>query len=582
MIRWRHDSTPFGPEDVVMCQAVQQGALEAATAAKALGGRKREHRLGQIRVQLIENRLTQTGWYAPSNTSNDPADRITCRSRRSDSLLHRCSSHRVRTPHNTRVHGLLTHPAGVDISADIRHGIYPGDHLYRSQGSEHLPGNRATRHTSKGLASARSAAADPGPVPVLGIVGKVRMGGPILLLKGLVGTGVCVAVIDNETNWCSQGFPFEEARQELELVSLLSLSRQRRLPRPTPSQLRLNLGQVKHDIRGAALDDTPKTSAMGFTETRQPKQLSKATASHEPPSRLYYISPRRAATEAIDGRGPAGALNVKDALIVSLFSLVPRKSTARIMGRVARATWSRWLTRLFVAAYGVDLTEATGTISDYRSLEELFTRKLKPGARPIDQTPESIVSPVDGTLAYFGSTTDGLLELSNGQTLNTQQLLGAESLVEQDVAILYLSPTEYHRVHVPREGEATSWRYVPGDLWMVFPPAVRQIKGLFQGNERAIVHFETDNGPVDVVLVGAFGVGRISLAVCDLITNTKGLAASERLEPAQTLQRGEPLGVFHLGSTVILCSPKGSWRWTAPKDTLIRMGEPLGYVNRES
>lgn len=271
---------------------------------------------------------------------------------------------------------------------------------------------------------------------------------------------------------------------------------------------------------------------------------------------------------------------MKDALIVSLFSLLPRKSAARLMGRVARATWSSWLTRLFVTVYGVDLTEASGSLSDYRSLEELFTRELKPGARPIDQDGENLVSPVDGTLAYMGSTTKGLLELEGGQTLDTQQLLGAETLIEQDVAILYLSPTEYHRVHVPREGKATSWRYVPGDLWMVFPAAVRRIKGLFQGNERAIVHFETDNGPLDVVLVGAFGVGRISLAVCDLLTNTKGEAMAETLEPVQALERGAPLGVFHLGSTVILCSPKGQWTWTASKGRLIRMGEPIGRASR--
>jgi len=246
------------------------------------------------------------------------------------------------------------------------------------------------------------------------------------------------------------------------------------------------------------------------------------------------------------------------------------------MGRIARATWSKWLTRWFVAAYGVDLSEASRTLSDYRSLEELFTRELKPGSRPIDASPAHLVSPVDGRIAYVGSTEGGQVILDGGQILDTKTLLGAEATIERDVAILYLSPTDYHRVHVPREGLATSWRYIPGDLWMVFPAAVRRIKGLFQGNERAIVHFDTENGPLDVVLVGAFGVGRISLAVCDLLTNTGGTPCAGKLEPPVQLERGAPLGVFHLGSTVILTSPKGSWSWTKDQGEAVRMGEAIG------
>jgi phosphatidylserine decarboxylase len=267
---------------------------------------------------------------------------------------------------------------------------------------------------------------------------------------------------------------------------------------------------------------------------------------------------------------------VKDAFIVTLLSVLPRKSGARLVGRIARTTWSKWLTRWFVAAYKVDLSEASRPLSDYQSLEDLFTRELKPGSRPIDSASDRIVSPVDGRVAYIGSTVDGRIVLDGGQTLDTNELLGEELPSERDVAILYLSPTEYHRVHVPREGVATAWRYLPGDLWVVFPAAVRRVKGLFQGNERAVVRFDTDKGPLDVVLVGAFGVGRISLAVCDLLTNTSGKPCEGRLQPPRQMERGAPLGIFHLGSTVILCSPKGSWSWTVAQGAAVRVGEPIG------
>ena len=123
---------------------------------------------------------------------------------------------------------------------------------------------------------------------------------------------------------------------------------------------------------------------------------------------------------------------------------------------------------------------------------------------------------------------------------------------------------------VPRDGDD---RHVhPG----VGQPAV-VVDGLFQRNERAIVRFDTDHGPLDVVLVGAFGVGRITLSVCDLVTNADG-SPSERMEviePPRHLDRGEELGVFHLGSTVILVAPPGRWRWTVRAGDPVRVGRPL-------
>ena len=236
------------------------------------------------------------------------------------------------------------------------------------------------------------------------------------------------------------------------------------------------------------------------------------------------------------------------------------------MGQVARSRASRWLTRVFVSAYAIDLDEAEGSIEDYPTLEALFTRRLRPGLRPVDASPDVLVSPVDGTCAFAGRSQGGAIEVAPGQALHLGALLDRPLQGERDVFVLYLSPRDYHRVHVPREGRATGWSYVPGTLWPVFPAAVRRVSGLFARNERAIVQLQTDRGQLDVVLVGAFGVGRISLTVCDLITNSGGQPASGPL-PRIPLERAQELGTFHLGSTVVVIGEG----WTP----LVRPGDPV-------
>lgn len=266
---------------------------------------------------------------------------------------------------------------------------------------------------------------------------------------------------------------------------------------------------------------------------------------------------------------------MKDALIVSLLSVTPRKRGARTMGWLARRRASRWLNRAFVRAYQVDLSEATGALEDYRTLEALFTRSLKPGARPVATEARAVVSPVDGVAAWVGTSTDGAVPVTPRHKLRLSELVDEPVTGERDVAILYLSPRDYHRVHVPREARATAWRYVPGTLWPVFPAAVRRVRDLFARNERVSVHLDSDIGPLTVVLVGAFGVGRITLEVCDLITNSGGRHAAGALTPPVPLERGALLGTFHLGSTVVLLAPTGQLQWTVEPGERVRCGAVL-------
>jgi phosphatidylserine decarboxylase len=267
---------------------------------------------------------------------------------------------------------------------------------------------------------------------------------------------------------------------------------------------------------------------------------------------------------------------LRDALIVSLFSLLPRNRTARMMGRAARSRPSRWVTSAFVRTYGVDLSEAEGTLEDYPTLEALFTRRLKPGVRPIDASADALVSPVDGRVASVGATHGGRVEVAPGRFMNVSDLVGRPVEGERDVVVVYLSPKDYHRVHMPREGRVVRWRYRPGTLWPVFPPAVRRVDGLFERNERAVAEIETDLGSLSLVMVGAFGVGRMSLAFCDLLTNVKSGPRDEAPQPPPSLGRGELFGTFHLGSTVVLVLPPGACSFNVRPGDVVRYGAKIG------
>ena len=248
------------------------------------------------------------------------------------------------------------------------------------------------------------------------------------------------------------------------------------------------------------------------------------------------------------------------------------------MGWFARTKLSRKITQWFIKTYGLNMDEASAPVESYATLEALFTRTLHPDARPIDHDKESLVSPVDGQVAAVDTSIQGEIPLTPNRSLNLSRLLEDHASEERDAIVLYLSPKDYHRVHVPREGRISRWAYIPGSLWPVFPAAVRKVKGLFSRNERALVRIESDQGPIDVVMIGAFGVGRMSLACCDLLTNTGGKATQTQLSDPLPCERGEHLGTFHLGSTVVLVTPKGHWNWSVKVGESVKMGQLIGHL----
>lgn len=258
---------------------------------------------------------------------------------------------------------------------------------------------------------------------------------------------------------------------------------------------------------------------------------------------------------------------------------------SRIVGRLSDLHLPRTLRvaaiRTYARAYGVDLEEAALPPAAYPTFNAFFTRRLRDGARPIETASEVVVSPSDSRLSSIGRVpADGRLDQVKGETYGVDALLGSAQDAARfragQHATLYLSPAMYHRVHSPVDGEIVAWRYLPGRLFPVNAAGVGSVPGLFTRNERVVVSVETlAHGSVAVVLVGAANVGRISLAFAELVTN-RGYAPGSFQPPAPIpIRRGDELGIFHLGSTVVLLVADPGLVPAARAGEPVRMGRAL-------
>lgn len=274
---------------------------------------------------------------------------------------------------------------------------------------------------------------------------------------------------------------------------------------------------------------------------------------------------------------------MRDAFLVTLLSLLPRNHASRFMGWFARLRLpgflNRWLLRWYVGHYRVDTREMEGSLADYPSLEAFFVRRLLPGARPVCEEPEAVVSPADSVLVAAGRVYQDLLPQSGKLLFRASELLGGDHPFEGgSFLILYLSPPDYHRVHAPLAGRVGRWQYLPGTLYPVFRAAADRVPGLFARNERLVTWLQTAAGQVAVVMVGAFGVGRMTASFCDLTTNCAGQARDERAPAPCDLTVGQELGCFHLGSTVILFFEPGRVAVEAPVGARVRVNARIGRV----
>jgi len=276
---------------------------------------------------------------------------------------------------------------------------------------------------------------------------------------------------------------------------------------------------------------------------------------------------------------------VNDALIVSMLSMVPKRTSARMIGIGARLKLPRFahrmLVRWFVRKYKVDLSESVGDIADFDSLGEFFIRKLKPGMRPIDDAADILVSPVDGKAHTFGRIENGLFLQADGHPASVEQLIGPDQAARFDggnYAVLYLAPPDYHRVHAPISGTIANLDYRGGTLWPVFAAATRKVDELFGRNERLVMHMDTAAGRIAYVMVGAFGVGRIGNVFDGQITNAGGRVNSRSFDEPPAVERGGEMGRFELGSTVILLTEPGRLEWEMDLGQVLRVGRKIAKV----
>lgn len=266
---------------------------------------------------------------------------------------------------------------------------------------------------------------------------------------------------------------------------------------------------------------------------------------------------------------------------------LPQKLLSRLAGWLAEKRLG-WLTRvfiwLFVRYYRVDMQEASeSNLNRYATFNEFFTRSLNLDLRPIAQLVSAVVSPVDGFISQIGHLNNDVLLQAKGRTYSLTELLAGDESVshfKQGIFLTaYLAPKNYHRIHMPVGGKLTKMLYVPGKLFSVKPRSLSTVDRLFARNERVICLFDTNVGPMGLVLVGAFLVGQIVTKWAGPVSSMTKSIASWSYNKA-IFEKGEEIAHFKMGSAVILLFQKHmSWMPQCQPGAALRLGEMIADSN---
>lgn len=272
-------------------------------------------------------------------------------------------------------------------------------------------------------------------------------------------------------------------------------------------------------------------------------------------------------------------------------ALLPHQLLSRLVRQATRwqtPWWKNFLIRQFIRLFDVDMSEAAQPAADYADFNAFFTRALRAGIRPLPSDPRAIACPVDGHVSACGHIDGDRILQAKGHDYSLTSLVGgdpghAARFANGQYATLYLSPRDYHRIHMPCTGRLTETVYVPGRLYSVAPHTTRAIERLFTRNERLVALFDTDHGPMAVVLVGAIFVSCMETVWDGIVNPRLGMQRQARSfadegQPTRELERGAELGRFNMGSTVILLFGPGQAQWS---DLLtpgagVRMGLEIG------
>ncbi|MDP2716404.1 archaetidylserine decarboxylase [Rheinheimera sp.] len=284
-----------------------------------------------------------------------------------------------------------------------------------------------------------------------------------------------------------------------------------------------------------------------------------------------------------------------DNLKITLQYLMPKHLISRLVGKLAAAKlgwFTHFLINRFIKAYGINMAEAQfERAQDYASFNEFFTRPLKDGIRPLATEADIVAHPVDGCISQLGPIVQGQLVQAKNHSYSLQALLGgdiaaAEPFIGGDFATIYLAPKDYHRIHMPVSGTLRQMIYVPGDLFSVNPLTAENVPDLFARNERVVTIFDTELGPMALVLVGATIVASIETVWAGTVTPPAGKNVFRWTYPAQgknaiTLEKGAEMGRFKLGSTVVLAFAADKLQFLADQQpgTVTRMGAPFAETN---
>lgn len=274
-------------------------------------------------------------------------------------------------------------------------------------------------------------------------------------------------------------------------------------------------------------------------------------------------------------------------LLVQSQRIMPTNLLSRLWGTFARTSASRHMIRPFARAFDIAVSEAEMGVEEYPTLNAFFTRRLKPGARPVDDKRDTLVSPVDGTVSQAGTCEQDRLLQVKGCHYDLFGLLRESSMVRRfengTYLTLYLSPQDYHRIHAPTELHITDLSYMPGTLLPVNPPSVRWNPGLYTQNERIIIYADSQFGPLAIILVGANCVGSISLTFHDFRTNRFGRGPMRlNFEHPVNVNKADELGAFEMGSTVILLFVPDRVKLEFAKEgTPVRMGQRIASNFKE-
>ena len=278
-------------------------------------------------------------------------------------------------------------------------------------------------------------------------------------------------------------------------------------------------------------------------------------------------------------------------LVTALTYVLPHRalSTAARALAYSRTPWvKQWLIDTVTRKFGVNLSEAAEPDpTAYPTFNAFFTRELKPGARVADGDPRSLLMPADGRISQCGPIQDGRIFQAKGQSFTAAELLGdadAAAPFNQGLfATVYLSPKDYHRVHMPWTGRLRETVHVPGRLFSVGPAAVRNVPRLFARNERLVCHFDTDFGPMALVMVGALLVSGVETVWSGVeIPRYGDMVTTKDYRGADiTLDRFAEMARFNYGSTVIVLLPPGVAELAAGlgAETPVRLGERLAALN---